>query len=136
MIRRASTMVSRGLLAGFGLLVPALALAQGNPSNPADFGRNPHPTMPWSGVTNPNRIDYGSVLRYIPVPAQPVTIEMPAPAPEGFPPQKVQQVVEIPGYQVVETTTGFYVPEHWALDQLNAGVYQWRRVLPEFKPKQ
>jgi hypothetical protein len=120
-------------------LSPAAAHAQGGtpgmPRNPRDFINNPHPTMPWVGITNPNRIDYGTVIRSIAVPAQSTVIEVLAPTPEGVPRQMERQVVEIPGYQVVETTTGFYYPARWTLDQVNVGVYAWRRLEPEFRPK-
>jgi hypothetical protein len=118
-----------------GLFLAASALAQGNPANPNDFINNPHPTMPWTGITSPSAVDYGTPVRYIPVAPQPVTIETLAPTPEGVPTRMVPQVVEIPGYQIVETTTGFYYPDRWTLDQLNVGVYQWRRVPGEFRRK-
>jgi hypothetical protein len=123
----------RWLIALVMLLVPAVGSAQ--VSNPTDFSSNPHPGMPWSGITNPNSVDYGSVLRYISVAPQSVVIEVPAPVPDGLPRENVQQLVEIPGYQIVETTTGFYYPERWTLDQLNVGVYQWRRLQAEFRRK-
>jgi hypothetical protein len=87
------------------------------------------------GVTNPNRIDYGTVIRSILVPPQSTVVEVPAATPDGVPREMVRQVVEIPGYQIVETTTGFYYPPRWTLDQLNVGVYAWRRLEPEFRPK-
>jgi hypothetical protein len=118
-----------------GLFLAASALAQGNPANPGDFTNNPHPTMPWTGITSPGGVDYGTPIRYIPVASQPVTIETLAPTPEGVPSRMVSQVVEIPGYQIVETTTGFYYPDRWTLDQLNVGVYQWRRLPGEFRRK-
>jgi hypothetical protein len=140
------TAAVRGALGG---LVAAMVLAAGpalaqttppppatqpNPGNPADFTRNPHPTMPWGGITSPGN-NPGTVLRYIAVPPQPVTVQVPASVPDGFPRQMVTQTVEIPGYQIVETTTGFFYPERWTLDQLNVGVYQWRRLPAEFRRK-
>jgi hypothetical protein len=130
----------RQILAGIvigagGLALAASVLAQGNPANPGDFINNPHPTMPWTGITSPMAVDYGTPIRYIPVAPLPVTIETLAPTPEGVASRMVSQVVEIPGYQIVETTTGFYYPDRWTLDQLNIGVYQWRRVPGEFRRK-
>ena len=118
-----------------GLALATSAFAQGNPANPGDFINNPYPTMPWTGITSPTGVDFGTPIRYIPVASQPVTIETLAPTPEGIPSRMVPQVVEIPGYQIVETTTGFYYPERWTLDQLNIGVYQWRRLPGEFRRK-
>ncbi len=120
--------------------LPAGALAQGtpgNPGNPADFIRNPHPTMPWSGFSNPNMggFDYGQAIRYIPVPPQLVEIDVPLPQPEGVPPRTQKQVQQIPGYYVTETTTGFFYPEHWTLQQVNVGAYQWVRIPATFQPK-
>ncbi len=119
------------------LIFPGAVFAQttGRPSNPSDFTNNPHPTMPWSGITNPNRVDYGEVIRYIQVPPQPVTIEVYVPRPEGLPRQTQQQVVQVPSYYIAETTTGYYYPERWTIEQLNIGVYQWRRLPAEFRRK-
>src|SRR2546427_12661661 len=72
------------------LLTAALVAAQaGNPSNPADFIRNPHPAMPWA-PNNPDRFlseTYGTVIQYIPVPPQQVVIQVPVPLPAGAPAQ-------------------------------------------------
>ena len=115
------------------LLLPGAAFAQ--VGNPTDMLNNPHPAMPWSGITNPNRVNYGQVVRYIQVPPRQVAIEVPVATPEGFPRQTQQQVVEIPGYLITETTTGFYYPERWTLEQLNIGGYQWRRLPAQFSRK-
>ncbi len=106
------------------------------PSSPA-WVVNPHPAMPWAGYMNPNMgaFDYGQVLRYLPVPPQPVELELRVPLPDGVPAQTQKQVQEIPGYVVAETTTGFYYPERWTLQQLNVGVYQWVQVPAEFRRK-
>jgi hypothetical protein len=98
---------------------------------------NPHPGMPWAGYVNPNMgaFDYGQVLRYLPVPPQPVELELMVPVPDGIPAQTQKQVQEIPGYVVAETTTGFYYPERWTLQQLNVGVYQWVQLPAEFRRK-
>jgi len=115
------------------LLVPAAAF--GEVGNPSDTTNNPHPVMPWSGITNPNRVNYGQVVRYIQVPSRQVVIEVPVPTPEGLPRQTQRQVVQVPGYAVAETTTGFYYPERWTIEQVGAGVYQWKKLPAEFKRK-
>ncbi len=107
-----------------------------NPANPGDFTNNPHPAMPWA-PNNPNigAFDYGQVVGYIPVPPQQVQIQVPVPLPDGVPPQTVSQIQEIPGYYITETTTGYWYPERWTLQQLNLGVYQWVQLPPEFRRK-
>jgi hypothetical protein len=118
--------------------LPVVVHAQAaNPGVPSDFSRNPHPAMPWAGYSNPNMggFDYGQAIRYIPVPPQQVEIEVPVSVPEGVPARTQKQVQEIPGYYVTETTTGFYYPERWALQQLNVGVYQWVKMPGEFRRK-
>lgn len=106
----------------------------GAPTNPSDFTNNPHPAMPWA-PNSPTRIDYGTLVQYIPVPPQQVSITVYVPVPEGVPPRTEQQIVEVPGYYVAETTTGFYYPERWTLQQLNVGVYQWVKLPPDFRRK-
>jgi len=157
------------LAAGLALLTVAPAAAQstppvtppvltppGNPNNPADFIRNPHPAMPWA-PNNPDRFlseTYGTVIQYIPVPPQQVVIQVPLPLPAsapaeaqertgvpaqtreepGAPAQTQEQTVEIPGYYVAETTTGYWYPERWTLQQQN-GVYQWVKLPAQFRKK-
>ena len=126
------------LVAALGVLLTATPAAAppGNPSNPSDFINNPHPAMPWA-PNNPNigGTDYGQVVRYIPVPPQPVEVVLSVPVPDGIPPRTETQVQEIPGYYITETTTWFYNPERWTLQQLNVGVYQWVKLPPEFRRK-
>jgi hypothetical protein len=55
--------------------------------------------------------------------------------PAGVPPQTQQQVVEIPGYVMTETTTGFVIPERWTIVQTGPGVFQWQRAPAEFRRK-
>jgi hypothetical protein len=110
----------------------------GKPTQP--FGdqpnllNNPNATQPWNqfGV---GRVDYGQILQYIPVAPQQVSITLYVPVPDGIPPQTQQQTVEIPGYYVAETTTGYYYPERWTLQQMNVGVYQWVKLPAEFRRK-
>ena len=130
-----------GLLVGLALVLPAAAGGQGppnsvppvpTPNNPPTNTSAPHPAMPWSPYGRP---EVGEPIRSIPVPPQPVTIEVLAPAPESQPSRMQRQVVEIPGYVVTETTTGYLVPERWTLDHVNVGVYQWRKLPAEFRKK-
>jgi len=120
------------------LLTAALVAAQaGNPSNPADFTRNPHPAMPWA-PNNPDRFlseTYGTVIQYVQVAPVQVVVQVPVPLPDGMSPQTQEQMVEIPGYYVTETTTGYWYPERWTLQQLNVGVYQWVKLPAEFRRK-
>src|SRR5262245_62057951 len=128
-----------GVLLGLTFALPGVALGQGQglppSSNPQPLVPNtanfnlPHPVMPWAGLLSVYpTYDAGQVVGYIPVPPQPVTIEVLVPTPESLPTRMEQQVVEIPGYVVTETTTGYFVPDRWTLAHLNVGVYQWRRL--------
>jgi hypothetical protein len=89
---------------------------------------DPHPTMPW----NPY---HGQVLRYVPVPPQSVTVEVAVPGKEGEEPTMQRQVVQIPGYTVTETTSGYILPPRWTLQQTGPGQYQWRQLPAEFRRK-
>jgi len=130
--------MTRGIwLAVFMIAVshaPALGGPAGNPGSPADFGRNPHPRMPWN-ANGASRVDFGQVVRHIPVLPPPLTIAVPAVLPAGVPPRTEEYTVDLPGYYVTETTTGFYYPERWTLWQLNVGIYRWVRLPPEFRRK-
>jgi len=64
-----------------------------------------------------------------------VSITLYVPVPDGIPPQTRQETFEIPGYFVTETTTGYYYPERWTLQQMNVGVYQWVKLPAEFRRK-
>lgn len=123
------------------LSIPGLAFAQSPSSIP------PHPTMPWFGLPYPVGADYGivpnrppkaqdvwlygTVVRYIEVPPQQVVINTFLAGPGSFSGEYQEQVVEIPGYIVTETTTGYLYPARTVLEQPTPGVYQWR-VLPKF----
>ncbi|MBI4590403.1 MAG: hypothetical protein HY725_16360 [Candidatus Rokubacteria bacterium] len=65
-------------------------------------------------------------MGYIQVPRQQVVVPVYVPAPGSFSGEYQQQVVELPGYVVTETTTGYFYPERWSLEQVTYGVYQWR----------
>ena len=109
---------------------PAMAFAQA-PSPTA----SPHPSMPWSGITHPNKGNYGNVVRYIEVPTQQVTIPVYVPGPGSLSGDYEQQVVEIPGYIITETTTGYLYPPRVDLQQVTPGAYQWVTLPQQFQPK-
>ena len=96
---------------------PPTAPAPGNPSNPGDFSRNPHPEMPWFGPATP----YGQFLRWVWVPPRAVAVG--------------DRVVEEPGYWVAETTAGYYHPDHWTLAQGPTGELSWRMVPRAFQSR-
>jgi hypothetical protein len=104
----------------------------GNPADPADSINNPHPAMPWAPG---RRVDYGQTIQYIEVPAQYVVIIVPVRLPDGVPPRSERQVQTIPGYYITETTTGYWYPERWTIQQLNIGGYQWAKLPQEFLRK-
>ncbi len=111
------------------LAVPDFAVAQApSPTGP------PHPSMPWSGPWAPGSAGYGTVVRYIQVPPQQVEIEVPA-AEAGGSGEVQKQVVEIPGYVITETTTGFIYPQRVTLQQTGPGVYQWVTLPQQFQPR-
>lgn len=137
-----------------GLAVPCVALAQapGSPAPPSPLSfPAPHPSMPWFGPAFPGRADYGvvpnraplaqdvrlygTVIGYVEVPPQPVVINVFVAGPGSFSGEYQQQLVEIPGYFVTETTTGYLYPERWSLEQTSAGVFQWRVLPPLFTRK-
>lgn len=117
------------------LATPGTVGAQVNGPPAGGFNANPHPGMPWSGVPNPNNVAYGKVIRYIAVPPQQVQIQVYVPGPGSFSGGFEQQVVEIPGYVVTETTTGFIYPEHLTLRQISPGAWEWVRLPQTFQPK-
>ena len=91
--------------------------------------------MPWSGITHPNKGNYGNVVRYIEVPTQQVTIPVYVPGPGSLSGDYEQQVVEIPGYIITETTTGYLYPPRVDLQQVTLGAYQWVTLPQQFQPK-
>lgn len=143
-------------------LLPITAYAQAKKPSPpppslrcdppfTDRLRCPHPVEPWFGPAYPGRAAYGvvpnrpptaqdlqlygTVIRYIEVPAQQVVVPLYIPGPGSFPGEFEQQVVEIPGYFVTETTTGYVYPQRWSLEQVGPGVYYWRVLPPLFTAK-
>ncbi len=105
-------------------------------TDPLHFNSNTiHPTMPWVGITNPNQVNYGAVVRSIEVPPQQVEIQVYVPGPGSFSGGYEQQVVEIPGYVVTETTTGYIYPERVGLQQVTLGVHQWVTLPQQFQSK-
>ncbi len=99
--------------------------AQAGAPPPVGSVVDPHPALPWGWPP-----DYGEVIRYWPVGAQTVTIEMyidsgyNSPSPGTY----EWRQVTIPGYYVVETTHGWYTPPHWTLRKRGHGVYAWEVV--------
>jgi len=87
---------------------------------------NPHPMLPNTGL--------GYAVRQVWMPPQPVTMQVYVPAPEGVPTKYQTMFAEVPGFYVTETTTGVWLPERWVLDQVNVGIYQWRRAPMQFVP--
>ena len=79
----------------------------GNPTDPSDTVNNPHPTMPWVGVTTP----YGQFLRWVWMPPQPVVAN--------------DRVLYEPGFWVAHTTAGYYYPARWVLREGSAGTFGW-----------
>jgi hypothetical protein len=91
--------------------------------------------MPWNFYGKP---EWGQTVRYISVPPQPVTIDVPVSGDAGSTGSTAEtqsQIVEIPGYIIVETTVGYLYPERWAIRQAGAGVFMWERVPSEFRKK-
>lgn len=86
-----------------------------------------HPMMPYAGL--------GYAVRQHWVPPTPVTMQVYVPAPAGVATSYQTQVAQVPGFFVTETTTGFVYPERWVIDQLNLGVYQWRKLPVQFVPR-
>jgi hypothetical protein len=88
---------------------------------------NAHPMTPNAGL--------GYAVRQVWVPAQPVAMQVYVPAPSGVPATYQTQYAQVPGFYVTETTTGYLYPERWVMDQLNVGVYQWRKAPAQFVPR-
>ena len=138
------TPIPRGFNPKTGVIYPAVP--PGSPpgtfspvrTNPYDF---PFPLMPWDGLPQPGMPgdglvrQTGPVIRYLEVPPQAVTVELPVPSAETAPFRLEPQVVTIPGYVLAETTNGYLYPQRWTLEQLNVGVYQWRLRPQEFRLK-
>lgn len=121
---KASRVSTLAVLAALAVAVPAWA--QVSPTSP------PHPTMPWN-LYNPTKATYGEFVRYLEIPPRQVTIQVPVPG--GSPEQLQPQNIQIPGYVVTETTTGFWYPERTTLVQVAVGSYQWQQLPAEFRKK-
>ncbi len=88
---------------------------------------NAHPMLPNAGL--------GYAMQYIQVPTQQIVLPVYVPGPGSFSGGFESRAVEIPGYVIVETTTGYIYPARWGVQQVTIGVYQWV-VLPQtFQPK-
>lgn len=79
----------------------------GNPTNPADTINNPHPTMPWTGITTP----YGQFVRWVWMPPEPVVA--------------ADRVLYQPGFWAAQTTAGYYYPARWVLREVVPGTLGW-----------
>ena len=128
------------------LLLPGAGLAQlGQPnshtqSSGSPFGsrpdrlNNPHPMQPNAAPLSVNT-SFGTPIASHYVAPRQLQINVYVPMPGSLPGEYRPTAVEIPGYYVTETTTGYVYPERWTIDQLNVGVYQWRMLPTEFRRK-
>ena len=129
------------------LIIPFTVFAQaiptpgpGTPGWPWWHAWNPyHPNYPHRS-TNPYRmgadaVTYGQVVGYVEVPPQQVVINAYVPGPGSFSGEFQPQLLEIPGYLVTETSTGYLYPERWGLQEVTQGVYRWVRLPQQFQPK-
>jgi len=85
------------------------------------------------------------VDRYLPVPAQPDAVAAATAESDGndasqrttektdF--QVLRQTFTAPGYYVTETTVGYQYPQRWMLEQPAPGLYQWRLLPAQFRPR-
>ena len=96
-------------------------------SDEPNRANNAHPMMPAAGL--------GYAVRQIWMPPRPVVMQVYVPTPGAVTPTYQAMQAEVPGYYVVQTTTGYVYPERWVIDQLNVGVYQWRKVPAQFVPR-
>ena len=124
-------------------MLPAIAHAQmgvPNPTTPTNnppFGtlpnplNNPFPTQPWGW---PGGM-MGTVVREIAVPAYTVEVPMEVPQPGSLPNTIETVAVTIPGYRMIETTTGYWVDPRYTLVRGSSGAYYWQGVTGGFIPK-
>jgi hypothetical protein len=77
----------------------------------------------------------GAPVRQFWVPPRPVVMQVYVPVPGEITPKYQTMVAEAPGFYVTQTTTGYIYPERWVVDQLNVGVYQWRKAPALFVPR-
>jgi hypothetical protein len=94
------------------------------------FTNEPHPDN--NAIYGPAR---GTPVAQHWVPPRPIVMQVYVPTPGGVPPRYQTMVAETQGFYVVQTTTGYVYPDRWVIDQLNVGVYQWRRVPAQFVPR-
>jgi hypothetical protein len=128
---------SFALLFLVGVASPAAAqLGAPNTFSPTPFApfgpdphplNNPHPMLPNAGL--------GYAANHFWVPPRQVALQVYVPVPDGVPAKYQTMYAEIPGFYVVQTTTGNLYPERWVIDQLNVGVYRWRRAPAQFVPR-
>ncbi len=87
---------------------------------------NPHPMLPNAGL--------GYAVQQVWMPPRPVVLQVYVPMPGSMPGQYQTMYAEVPGFYATQTTMGMLLPERWVLDQVTAGVYQWRRAPEQFVP--
>lgn len=133
-----------------GCLLPTVALAQTRAAPPPSGklvrptpgtvatkpNDMPYPTEPWNLYNPWSRAALGDLVRYIEIPAQTIVVTVAVVPPAASLPVEWRPTeVTIPGYSVAETTAGFVLPARWTLEQLHAGMYQWRLLPAEFRRK-
>ena len=93
-----------------------------------------HPAFPW--VWNSyTPIHWGTVVGQKWIPPEYVAIQVYVRQPEGLPEQTETQIVEVPGYYVVETTKGTILPERWVIENTGANVWVWRKIPAYFQTR-
>lgn len=116
--------------------IPQFVPIPGGPPGSLGWNANTiHPTMPWVGVPGPSRVNQGTIVGYIEVPPQQVVVNVYVPGPGSFSGGFEPQLFEIPGYVVMETTTGYLYPARVGLREITLGVFNWVTEPPGFQPK-
>jgi hypothetical protein len=93
-----------------------------------------HPAFPW--VWNSYApIHWGTVVGHKWIPPEYVSTQVYLRQPEGIPEQTETQIVEVPGYYVVETTKGTVFPERWVIENTGANVWVWRKLPSYFQAR-
>ena len=125
------------------VMLPAVVHAQlgvpnsNTPTSNPPFGtqpnplNNPFPTQPWGqpGGT------MGTVIREVTIPPQTVEVPMEVSQPGSLPNTIETVAVTIPGYRILETTTGYWVDPRYTLVRGSNGAYYWQGVTGGFIPK-
>jgi hypothetical protein len=77
----------------------------------------------------------GTVIREVNVPPQAVEVPMEVPQPGSLPNTIETVTVTIPGYRIVETTTGYWVDPRYTVVRGSNGTYYWQGVTGGFIPR-